>query len=257
MKKSAIGLGLVLCCAILLGADEKKDEKKKDPPKILTTIPLAVESGAASTIKIRGLRLDNASGIRFLDAKSPIDAKIKSKGKVELPKGLEAPKAGDTQVEVELKSPADLPAGPLNFVLLTPDGESQSHSLSILPRGSSIEEKEPNGSFRKPQDIELNKIVLGQIAEPMDVDVFRFSGKAGQKIVAEVTAARLGSALDSSLSLYDENGHILASNDDAAGTDSVLRITLPKDGKFLLVLIDANDKGGAAHPYQILISEEK
>jgi hypothetical protein len=91
----------------------------------------------------------------------------------------------------------------------------------------------------------------------MDVDVFRFSAKAGQKIVAEVTAARLGSALDSSLSLYDESGHILASNDDEGSTDAILRTTLPKDGRYLLVLIDANDKGGAAHPYQLLIRDEK
>ena len=257
MRTVATRLGLVLCCAIFMAAEEKKDEKKKDPPKILMTIPLAVESGSNSTLKIRGLRLENASGIRFIDAKFPIDAKIKSKGKAEPPKGLEAPKAGDTQVEIELKLPAELAAGPLNFVLVTPDGETQPRSLSILSKGTSIEEREPNGSFRKPQDVELNKIILGQIGEPMDVDVFRFTGKAGQMIVAEVTAARLGSALDSTLTLYDQAGHFLASNDDEGSTDSILRVRLEKDGQYLLTLIDANDKGGAAHPYQFLIREEK
>ena len=257
MKTLGISMGRVLCCAFCALAEEKKDEKKKEPPKIIMTVPLALESGSSSTLKVRGLRLENASEIKIVDAKVPVEAKIKSKGKAELPKGLEAPRAGDTQVEIDLKLPADLAAGPLQFVLVTPDGETQPHSLTILPKGHSIQEKEPNGSFRKPQDVELNKIVIGQIGEPMDVDVFRFSGKAGQIIVAEVTAARLGSALDSAVTLYDENGHVLASNDDDSSTDSLLRLRLPRDGQYLLTLIDANDKGGAAHPYQILIREEK
>jgi len=258
VRISGIGVTLILCCALFAGAEEKKDEKKKEPPKILITAPLGIEVGGATTIKVRGLRLENATGIRFIGAKSPIDAKIKSKGKSEVPKGLEAPKAGDTQVEIEVKLPADLAAGGLNFVITTPDGETQPHSIAIMEKGSIVNEKEPNGSFRKPQDIEFGKIILGQIGEPMDVDVFRFSGKSGQMIVAEVKAASLGSALDSTLMLYDDAGRILATNDDQADTiDSLLRFRLPKDGNYLLTLIDANDKGGAAHPYQLSIREER
>ena len=92
----------------------------------------------------------------------------------------------------------------------------------------------------------------------MDVDVFRFSGKAGQVIIAEVKAARLGSALDSTLMLHDEKGQILATSDDQSDTtDSLLRFPLPSDGNYFLTLIDANDKGGAAHPYQLSVHEEK
>src|SRR5215208_6229218 len=138
----AISAGLILCCAVFITAEEKKDEKKKDPPRILMTIPLAVEAASNSALKIRGLRLENTSAIRFIDAKFPIDAKIKSKGKAEVPKGLEAPKTGDTQVEIELKLPAELPAGSLNFVLVTPEGETQPRSLSVLEKGSIVEEKE-------------------------------------------------------------------------------------------------------------------
>jgi hypothetical protein len=252
-----LALGLLLGCAIVAHAEEKKDEKKKDPPKVVMTIPLAVEVGSTATVKIRGLRLDNASAVRFIDPKAPIDVKIKTKGKSEAPKPLEASKAGDTQVELELKLPADLAAGPVSFVITTPDGETAPYALSILEKGASIQEKEPNGSFRKPQDIELGKTILGQIGEPMDVDVFRFNGKAGQTIVAEIRAAQFGSALDSTLTLYDEAGHFLAGNDDQNGIDSMLRLRLPSDGRYLLTLIDANDRGGAAHPYQLSVGQEQ
>jgi hypothetical protein len=254
----ALTMGLVLCCAAILIAEEKKDEKKKEPPKVLMTSPLGVEVGSNGTVKIRGLKLENATAVRFVDAKAPVEVKIKSKGKSEAPKPLEAAKAGDTQVEIELKLPAEIPAGPLLFVVVTPDGESQRHSIQVMEKGSTVAEKEPNGSFRKPQDVDLGKVIEGQIGEPMDVDVFRFTGKGGQMIVAEVRAARLGSALDSTLNLYDENGRILANSDDEdGGVDSILRVRLPADGVYLLSLIDANDRGGVAHPYQLSIRAEE
>jgi hypothetical protein len=258
VRKLLTGLGLILGCALIGLAEEKKDEKKKEPPKVVMTLPLAVETGSNSTIKIRGLHLENATAIRFVDAKVPIDAKIKSKGKVEVPKPLEAPKTGDTQVEVELKLPAEIPAGSLQFIITTPDGETPPASLSIIEKGNLVPEKEPNGGFRNPQDIELTKTISGAIGEPMDVDVFRFSGKAGQMIIAQVKAARLGSALDSTLTLYDETGRVIAGNDDEENSvDSILRVRLPKDGRYLLTLIDANDRGGAAHPYLLSIRQEK
>ncbi len=258
MRKLALALGVVFCCAIFSLAEEKKDEKKKEPPKVLMSVPLGIESGSSATIKTRGLHLENAGGVRFIDPKIPIDSRIKSKGKVEVPKTMEASKVGDTQVEIELTLPAETPAGPLQFVITTPDGDTPSHAITVIEKGNLIEEKEPNGSFRKPQDVDLGKTIQGQIGEPMDVDVFRFTAKSGQMIVAEVKAARLGSALDSTLTLYDESGRILAVNDDEeTSVDSILRFRAPKDGRYLLTLIDANDKGGPAHPYLLFLREEK
>jgi hypothetical protein len=250
--------GLILCCALFCLAEDKKEEKKKEPPKIVMAVPLAVENGSSGTMRIRGLHLENATAIRFVDAKFPIEAKIKSKGKVEVPKPLEAPKTGDTQVEIALKLPAEVPAGSLQFIITTPDGETPPYSLSIIEKGNLVPEKEPNGGFRNAQDVDLGKTISGQIGEPMDVDVFRFNGKAGHMLVAEVKAARLGSALDSTLTLYDETGRIIASNDDEENSvDPILSVRLPKDGRYLLTLIDANDKGWIAHPYLLSIREEK
>jgi len=53
--------------------------------------------------------------------------------------------------------------------------------------------------------------VNGRIDQPGDWDVFRFQGRAGQAIVAEVYARRLDSPLDSVLKLTDAKGQQLAS----------------------------------------------
>ena len=58
-------------------------------------------------------------------------------------------------------------------------------------------EKEPNDSLQTAQPVTLPVIVNGRIDRPGDWDVFRFEGRAGEQIVAEVLARRLESPLDS------------------------------------------------------------
>jgi hypothetical protein len=76
------------------------------------------------------------------------------------------------------------------------------------------------------------------------------SAKAGQKIRAEVIAARRGSAVDGILTAFDTSGRLLATSDDAADSvDPILSLTAPADGDYLIVVQDAHDRGGGTHPY--------
>ena len=114
-------------------------------------------------------------------------------------------------------------------------------------------EQEPNNSMAAAQPVTLPIIVNGRIDQPGDWDVFRFEGRAGDTIVAEVYARRLDSPLDSVLKLTDASGKQLAFNDDhedkGAGldthyADSYLTATLPADGAFYIHLGDAQHQGG-------------
>lgn len=124
-------------------------------------------------------------------------------------------------------------------------------------------EREPNDSQTQAQQVKLPAIVNGTIRQPGDRDVFRFSGHAGDRIVAEVYARRLESPLDSFLELTDGNGHRLAFNDDhkddASGwqthhADSLVMATLPATGTYYLRIGDAQQKGGAEYGYRLRIS---
>ncbi|MGD0896831.1 MAG: family 16 glycoside hydrolase [Thermoguttaceae bacterium] len=121
-------------------------------------------------------------------------------------------------------------------------------------------EREPNDTPADAQSLTLPAIVNGRIDPPGDRDVFRFEGKAGQEIVAEVHARRLDSPLDSFLQLTDANGKQLAFNDDyedkGAGlrthhADSHIRATLPADGTYYLELGDIQGKGGPEYAYRL------
>jgi hypothetical protein len=124
-------------------------------------------------------------------------------------------------------------------------------------------EKEPNGQPASAQAVTLPIIVNGRIDQPDDCDVFRFDGRAGDEIVAEVDARRLDSPLDSVLKLTDAAGKQLAFNDDhedkGAGltthqADSCIRFTLPADGTYYVHLSDAQHKGGPEYAYRLRLS---
>jgi hypothetical protein len=90
------------------------------------------------------------------------------------------------------------------------------------------------------------------------VDVFRFEGKAGDKLLVEVRAGRSGSPLDAMLTLYDAGGRAVAADDDSAGgTDPKLEVTLPRDGAYYLAVIDAHDQGAVMFAYRLAVRKVK
>ena len=230
----------------------RAEEQKPDTPRITAIAPLDVIPGQETTLRIRGVKLSNATEVRFPGA---LKAEIKEKKAAEIPNGLDAKDVGDTQLEVKLTIPADLPAGPLALSVVTPDGTTAPRELRVLDAANCTDEKEPNGSLREAQPIELGKTLRGTIKEDKDVDVFQFTGKSGQHIAAEIFAARGASLLDSLLTLLDARGHQLACADDSLTHDSQLTLTLPADGRYFLIMQDAHDRGGAWHGYELTVKE--
>ncbi|MEN6402033.1 MAG: PPC domain-containing protein [Armatimonadia bacterium] len=124
-------------------------------------------------------------------------------------------------------------------------------------------ETEPNDTVEGAQKVALPGIVNGRIGEVGEVDFFRIEAKAGEEVVAEVQARRLGSPLDSVLQLMDAEGKVLGANDDeedkASGlvthhADSYLRVKVPQDGVYFVCLSDAQHQGGDGYAYRLRLS---
>jgi hypothetical protein len=128
---------------------------------------------------------------------------------------------------------------------------------------AECQEAEPNDSLAQAQSLTLPQMVNGRIARPDDVDVFRFAGRAGSEVVAEVYARRLQSPLDSLLQLTDASGTVLEWNDDhedrGSGllthhADSYLKARLPQDGAYYVRLSDAEGPGGEDCAYRLRLA---
>lgn len=242
-------LTLILLPMPLLLAQGKKP-KPKDEPKVILARPFGVVPGKTTKLTLRGLKLEKAKEVK-INPKGSV--KLLKKGKVGVPQQMEAARVGDSEVEVEITLPQDTPGNDIELTVITPDGAKAVRKV-ILDRTPLVLEKEPNDSFKKAQSVKIGDTIQGSISRNQDVDVFRFDAKAGDRVVIEVLAARLGSALDSVLTVYDAAGDIVATSDDIEGsTDSRLDLTLTKAGAYLISLSDAHDQGGQLHPYRLRI----
>ncbi len=133
-------------------------------------------------------------------------------------------------------------------------------ALDTLPEGF---DKETNNDPAGAQKVKLPIIINGRIDRPDDWDVFQFEGRAGDAIVAEVSARRLDSPLDSMLKVTDAAGKVLAFNDDHPDVgsglnthhaDSYVMVTLPADGTYCVHVGDTARKGGEEYAYRLRIS---
>jgi hypothetical protein len=244
------GLALAVVAFVLpAGLGQPKAEKKEGGPKIVVSAPLGAAPGQKVKLTVRGVQIDAATEVRFHDPKAT--ARLLGKTKVAIAKEMDVNRFGDSQVEVEVQLPPDTPEGAVTFVVVTPGGTTPAHRL-LVTHQPVVAEKEPNNGFRQAQPVPLPALVDGVISQPQDVDVYRFEGHAGQRVLCEVFAARHGSPLDSFLTVYDAAGNALAANDDHDGsTDSRVEVTLPRDGFYFVSVLDAHDLGSAAHAYRL------
>jgi len=252
MFKAALAL-LILLAA--LPQDDKKPPA--DPrPRIAMALPLAISPGAAAKVTLRGLHLDQAGEVKFAEPLPGAQVAVLSRGKADIPKETDPSVYGDTRVELEIRLPADFAADRVGLVAVHPKGEAV-YELRVLPKDRLVTEKEPNGGFSTAQAVEAGQTIQGAIGQAMDVDVFKFAGKKGETWIVEVEAQRRGSVLDPILTLFDSAGHILATADDTeASRDPSLKVTLPKDGTYLISVIDAHNAGGATHPYLLSVRRD-
>lgn len=126
--------------------------------------------------------------------------------------------------------------------------------------------KGPIHEIDKAQAVDLPVIVNGRIEQPGAWDIFGFSGRAGQTVVVEVMARRLGSPLDSAVKMTDAQGKQLAFNDDyddkTAGllthqADSYLSTKLPADGMYYVHICDVQRRAGPEYVYRLRISDPR
>ena len=167
-------------------------------------------------------------------------------------------------LEKAVLTPPPTDAKPGRHLMAATSGKLVSNyvpfALDTLPE---CLEKESNDEPLKAQKVSLPVIVNGRADRPGDWDVFEVEGKAGEMIVVEVDARRLGSPFDSFVKISGADGKIIALNDDhfdaASGlntdhADSYLMARLPADGKYFVHLGDTRRHAGTEYAYRLRIS---
>lgn len=163
------------------------------------------------------------------------------------------------RVRVKLKVAADCPLGPHGLRLRTATGITEYHRFFVGPFPTVEENEQPptkrNDKRETATEVPANSTVLGKLNDPTDVDVYRVEVKRGQRVSAEVEAARLGverGIPDLYLTISDPDGKKLAAADDSALylQDPVLSVVADRDGGYY-VEVRHSMFNGAGDPYRL------
>jgi len=126
------------------------------------------------------------------------------------------------------------------------------------PRATAIyvDQYEPNNSFDEAYTTSAGLVLPANTLWPAgDIDYFRFYGKAGS--VYEVFTTNLDTALDTQLSVYNTNGGLIGSNDDATSLDRASKVTFSagQNGYYFAAVVNLSPEDAANQTYSLEIKE--
>src|SRR5262249_52302243 len=199
------------------------------------------QRGTTVEIDFTGRHLDQARDVLFYEPGITVES-ITPVDSLPGPTGKPTPVDPSTRIRVRMKLADDCPLGPHGVRLRTADGISEYQRFFVSPF-PCVDENETsqkrNDTRETAMAVAPNTTVHGRLMDPADVDMYRIEVKRGQRISAEVEAARLGverGLPDLALAIYDADGKKLAAADDSAlfVQDPVLSILAPKDGAYFV-----------------------
>jgi len=118
-------------------------------------------------------------------------------------------------------------------------------------------------SRKDPAPVTLPVVANGVIDRPRAADYFAFRVDAPRTVVLETEAMQLGYLTDPLVAIYDESGKRLAYQDDPttntgkepANMDPHLVFALPRAGRYIAMVRDAQFRGGPAFMYRLTMKE--
>lgn len=125
----------------------------------------------------------------------------------------------------------------------------------IVGTQKEINEVEPNNAREQANGLEVNQVVNGRVNGGADVDWFKFTAKAGQRLLVNCMARRLDSKLDAALEIYNVTGKRLEfARRNLVGQDALVDLAVAADGEYFIKLYDFTYAGGEDYPYRLTIS---
>ena len=213
------------------------------PPVIREMSPRGAQAGASVKLTLRGEEL--AAGME-LETTLPARISRLRPAEAERP-GSELP----FLVEVS----KDAAPGLYPVRVSGPDGISNValFAVSGLAEQAETESEDPkkgNGTRGEAQAFAVPGVMNGTLAAA-DVDFYSFAAKAGERIVFEVEANVLGSAVDAAFEIHDAEGRVVAKNDDGAGIDPRLEVAFAKAGTYYVRVHDSKYSAQEANFYRL------
>jgi len=213
-----LGLSLLVCALTVSPLDA-------GPPTISSISPRSAQGGQEVTLVVEGTHLS-------------ADAELISRRLSLVSTPVESFETTPDRIAFRFRLNSEELPGWHGLRVRTREGISNPvlFVVGVLPEA---EEVEPNGSPAEAMAISGPITVKGRLGAA-DRDTFRFTARKGERLVFEVEARRLGSAVDPTLLLFRPDGRELELSEDAYGLDVDARIdhTFESAGEYLIQVHD-------------------
>lgn len=163
----------------------------------------------------------------------------------------------------DFKMNYEAPKEPGIVLLQAQAGGLRSNAIPFhIDNVEQVSEREPNDSLGGAQELKPPMIVNGVIESTGAADFYRLKGRGNHEMIFEVFARRLGSPVDASLAVFDNDGRQIAFNDDhedlASGltthhADSRISVKLPPDGQAFVRITDTQGQSGPSNAYRLKV----
>lgn len=229
-----------------------KQSKREGLAAVWRLAQLAALAALASTLLQAGPTLtkvtppggQRGAAVRLVLEGNGLDGKIQVRSGI--PGSLAELSADGPSRQYLLEIDPEARTGAYPLAIETKDGLTNTwlFSVSAFPDTAEAESERPrapsNDTANRAQPITTPTVVSGTLSEA-DRDLYRIPLRSGQRIVFEVEARRLGSAIDPVLSLRSRDGTVIARSDDSRGigSDARLDFVAPEDGDYLVEVHDA------------------
>lgn len=151
----------------------------------------------------------------------------------------------------EVSIAADVPVGIYGVRVAGRFGLSSPRAFVVSTREQIIGSGS-NNTLEAAQEIQSDRDVVG-ITDASKRDYYKLNLTAGQRIIVECLAQRIGSRANSVMTILDDQGQELAQNNDGIGEDSLLDFTATSAGTYIITVRDFVYRGGAEYPYRLLV----
>ncbi len=248
-----------LCLLAVVPAPPLQADNRVIPPAVAKVWPVGMERGTTATVTLDGRNLGDIEDVVFDSPR--ISAKVTQIVDVpeEVPKVAVFTTAAPVQrgikqtATIEVTAAKDTEPGLHWFRIRTPLGTSNMMPFDVGSLPEVWASSNSMGRMRtEAEATTLPATLVGTIAVPGEVDSYEFDGRAGEQLVFRVSAARLGSSLESLLTVRNAAGQTLAeAGRDENRADAVLTYTLPQAGKYTLAVTDREEGGDENRFYRI------
>jgi hypothetical protein len=211
-------------------------------PKLSVLVPAGGRAGTQVVVMTGGLDLDKAQGLLFshpglkaerLEAPTgpPISAANAQAQQRLINQEQNRPMMPRSWAHFLITVPAELVPGLYDVRVVTPQGLSNPRAFVVGDQPQQLE-VEPNDDVPQAQRIEVDSVVFGDIPTPLDVDLYVFAGRKGQRVLINGLSTSLDSRLELSVELYDASGRPLATNHGYRDNDVLADAVLPADADY-------------------------